>query len=428
MKLLAVGDLHLGRRPSQLPDALADRSRDLGPAGAWERIVEAALEERIDVLALTGDVVEHESDFFEAYRTLRNGLERLAAAGVALVAVVGNHDVRVLPRLARELTPLTLLGADGQWEARTFFSPNGTSLTLWGRSFVSRAARENPLVGFRPERRPGVNLGLLHCDRDQTESDYAPVRTSDLDQAELDGWLLGHIHRPDRLQAPRPSGYLGSVTALDPTEAGPRGPWLIEIEGDRCARVEHWVLAPLRWEVQELDLTALGRPEEAEHRLLEQLRVLSRRLQATRRPPEAVGLRLSLRGHTRWGRAVKNLFEKGELQEGVAVTEGPLYFLDRVAVLTRPEIDLDELARRTDPPGLLARRLLLLDRDDEQRRALLQRFRERLRAQAAHRNWSAFAEIPTGDEQLAGFLRETGSLLLDRLLAQREGEDASGEA
>ncbi|GAB4244270.1 MAG: DNA repair exonuclease [Acidobacteriota bacterium] len=428
MKLLAVGDLHLGRRPSRLPESLADRSAELGPAGAWERIVEAAVRERIDLLALAGDVVEHEGDFFEAYRVLRRGLERLAAERITLVAVAGNHDVRVLPRLARELPQLNLLGSQGEWEARTFQAA-GEAVTLWGRSFVSRLARENPLPGFRPALGPGLNLGLLHCDRDQTASDYVPVRTQDLEQAGLDGWLLGHVHRPDSLAAPRPLGYLGSVTALDPGEPGDRGPWLLEIAGGRCVRIEQWVLAPLRWELLELDLTGLERPDEAEHLLLERLRRLEDRLQATHARPEAVGLRVNLCGRTRWGRKVKNLLEGGDLREGLMLSGGSLFFLDRVTVLTHPELALDELARRTDPPGLLARRLLLLEGrgDEEQRRALLDRFRRRLRKRVGERKWSAFSDIPASDEELAESLREAGSLLLDRLLAQKESEDAPGE-
>ena len=43
MKLLAIGDIHLGRIPLRLPEELAGRAHELGPAEAWRRAVDAAI-------------------------------------------------------------------------------------------------------------------------------------------------------------------------------------------------------------------------------------------------------------------------------------------------------------------------------------------------------------------------------------------------
>ena len=67
----------------------------------------------------------------------------------------------------------------------------------------------------------------------------------------LDGWLLGHIHKPDTLIAPPLIGYLGSITGMDPGEPGARGPWLLTIEAGSVKDVTQWTLAPLRWERSE---------------------------------------------------------------------------------------------------------------------------------------------------------------------------------
>ena len=84
MKILAVGDIHLGRTPSRLPAELAGRSRRYGPAAAWERTVAAAMQAKVQAVLLAGDVVDREDDFFEAYRetgagrrtTCRGGYQR----------------------------------------------------------------------------------------------------------------------------------------------------------------------------------------------------------------------------------------------------------------------------------------------------------------------------------------------------------------
>ena len=54
MKLLAVGDMHLGRVPASLPEALAGDARSLGPEVAWKRCVEAAVEHRVEAVLLAG--------------------------------------------------------------------------------------------------------------------------------------------------------------------------------------------------------------------------------------------------------------------------------------------------------------------------------------------------------------------------------------
>ena len=96
MKILAVGDMHLGRRPARLPDQLAERAHELGPASAWKRTVDAALDNKVHAVLLAGDVVENENDFFEAYRDLAGGVQRLTDEGIDVVGVAGNHDVKVL--------------------------------------------------------------------------------------------------------------------------------------------------------------------------------------------------------------------------------------------------------------------------------------------------------------------------------------------
>lgn len=138
LKVLAVGDLHLGRTPSRLPDELSLQARDLGPAGAWHRIVDAALAERVDALVLAGDVVEEENDFFEAWRELATGVERLLVAGIRVIAVVGNHNIQVLPRLADQIVGFELLGRGGAWQQVTLES-GGERLTLHGWSFPQRS-------------------------------------------------------------------------------------------------------------------------------------------------------------------------------------------------------------------------------------------------------------------------------------------------
>jgi len=421
LKLLAVGDIHLGRRPSRLPEELHGRARELGPAGAWSRVIEAALSEPVDVVALAGDVVEREHDFFEAYRQLHRGVSQLTDAGVRVLGIAGNHDVLVLPRLSDEIQNFQLVGRDGSWE-KVRLEARGESLALWGWSFPRGRVTESPLAGFQFDRETGCpNLGLLHCDRNQVGGPYAPVSSNELAMAGLDGWLLGHIHKPDVLTAASLSGYLGSVVGMDADEPGVHGPWLITVEGHRIVKVEQWGLAPLYWESLAVDLAGITEPQDARRRFLDALRGLDAALSEGRWVPEAVGLRVNFIGRSRFGEEARTLISEEDLGHIYDGEGGTHYFIEGLAATNEPEISLQVLAERPDPAGLLASRLLLLDRpaDNPERQALVAEARRRLEAQTRDLRWGGLRLDPPDEENVARRLRQTGMRLLERMVAQQ---------
>lgn len=436
MKILAVGDIHLGRTPSRLPAELAGRRRDFGPAEAWRRTVEFALREQVRAVLLAGDVVDRDDDFFEAYVALERGVRRLADAGVEVVGVAGNHDVEVLPKLAQELPAFRLLGAGGCWEAVNIGTgADAGGLAVWGWSFPRRQVFDSPLATLPAERGASLSLGLLHCDRDASGGPYAPVTSGELHAAGMDGWLLGHIHAPDALTASSPSGYLGSLSGLHRGETGIRGPWLIDVEGGRIDSLRQVPLAPLRWERIDVDLAGIDEAADAKGRVLAALRAYDSQLvgEQARWPgakgPDAVGARIRLYGRSGFGMAALDALRSEGLGDVFVGEGGVQYFVTEIDVDTRPEIDLETLARRSDPPGLLAARLMLLDRaagESPERDALVEQTRKRLRDEAQRTRWQGLGEPsePSGDDAV-DWLRKAGWQALDLLLAQRPDETRS---
>ena len=425
MKLLCVGDIHLGRQPSRLPEGVLDeiRAGDLGPAAAWTRAVDFALETGTDAVLLAGDVVEQEDDFYEAYGDLRRGVDRLAAAGVPVLAVSGNHDVQVLPRLADAVPGFHLLGSGGKWEVEEVAGRDGRHVRVLGWSFPERRVLTSPLAAHELpaiDTGSGPVIGLLHCDRDATGSPYAPVRASELESAPVDAWLLGHIHKPDALAPPRPIGYLGSLTGLGPGEAGPRGPWLLESDGSEFA-LEHLPLAPLRWEEVDVPLDGLEAGEEVHGLAVAALEALHDQISAGRFRPRAVGCRLRFTGRTAHRKEVERSLAAGDPLRVVHAREGIVYFVHDWRMAARPALDLDELARGADPPALIARKVLLLRRPagDPERRSLLEGARQRLEALSGRRSFVAHGLAPPPDAELSELLERAALGVLDELLAQR---------
>lgn len=414
-RLLAIGDIHLGRQPSRLPPQL--REQGLTPAAALELAVDRAIEEAVAAVLLAGDVVEQEDDLYEALGDLERAVRRLDEAGIPVFGVAGNHDTTVLPRLADAIPAFTLLGRGGEWEAVAI-----AGITVSGWSFPQPTWPESPLAtgpGKAPAGRP--HLGLLHCDRDQSNTHYAPVSGRALADAPVNAWLLGHIHRPDDLTATGRGGYLGSLMGLDPGEPGAHGPWLVTIADHGAIGFRQLPLAPLRWETVAVDLTELTDPEALPSRVTAALDRLHDELAAAGPLPRAVGCRLRFTGRTAHRAAVQTELEQGDPTDYRRERDGCAYFVEAWRMAARPALDLDELAGGGDPVALLAARLRTLEGPDSpERRTLLAEAREQLRPQWQAREFAGLDDGEPDDEELLAAAREAGLQALDELLRQRE--------
>ena len=422
MRLLCAADIHLGRRPSRLPDALADHADELDPAAGWRRLVQTALDRGVDALLLAGDVVEQDDDFFEAFTDLRQGVERLTEAGVGVLGVAGNHDVRVLPRLADAVPGFVLLGRGGHWEEHRLQGADGVCVRVLGWSFPARSTPDDPLAAGLPARAHETTIGLLHADRDQGGSRYAPVRSADLRAAPVDAWLLGHVHRPDITPGPRPMGYLGSLVGTDPGEPGAHGAWMLEVDADGTLELSAVPLAPLRWETVDVPLDGLADPADVTVRIPAAIEALHETLADAPFRAVAVGCRLRLTGRTAHRAGVARVLASADPRAGLYPQDGTTYFVHATALEALPERDLDALARTADPVGLLARKVLLLQGrgDPEARRALVRTAARRLAEVPQRRHLSATGAPAPGEERIAEVLEAAALDALETLLAQKE--------
>jgi predicted phosphodiesterase len=423
VKLLCAADLHLGRVPARLPADLPLDGAALGPAAAWRALVAQALRERPAALLLAGDVVDDPRDAYEAYADLAAGIEALHGDGVPVLAVAGNHDVEVLPRLADELPGLRLLGRGGRWEAAAL-DRHGATVRVVGWSFPRPQVTASPLSGGLAEALrdlpPGRTIGLLHADLDASGSHYAPVRRAELDGAPVDAWLLGHVHVPSALAAPRPTGYLGALSPADPGEPGAHGAWRLTLtDGD--PQVERVAVAPLRYDTVEVSLDGLGRPGEALAHVVAALRSHGSRVAdgALR----AASVRLLLTGRVDRPDAVRRALLDEDPRHARVEVDGVHVAVEAWEAHLRPPVDLAALARSDDPVGIAARALLTLREGDlAARAALVDAGRGRLAEVDRRGPFAALAPNERTDGDVAARLERAAERVLATLLAQREGE------
>jgi DNA repair exonuclease SbcCD nuclease subunit len=383
--VLCAGDLHIGRRASRLPAEL-DGARFSAREG-WHALVETALREQVDVVALSGDLVDRANRYFEALGPLEHGLRRLADAGVSVCLVAGNHDFDVLPALVDGLAleGVTLLGAGGRWQRHTITRDGSPRLHVDGWSFPAEHVRACPLDSYDlPLRDDAPTLGLLHADLDQPNSPYAPVTTVQLRQRAVAFWLLGHVHAPAWRAADGLPGllYPGSPCALDPGEPGVHGVWLTQLTPGQPPAPRLLPLSRAYYTSLTIALDDAVEHDDARRRITGTVREHLRGLAAEHPALECASYRLTLTGRTRLHggleTATRELLDDFTPQVGDAIGR-----VERIEFATRPALDLAALRGRRDALGLLAALLDDLERGEPALNGPAAAALERLRGVAA---------------------------------------------
>jgi len=438
IRLLCLGDLHLGRRPQNLPDRLDELDLspdDLTPARGWSVAVEWAIRHEVDAVLLAGDVVESENRYFEALGPLERGVNALAQVGIPVIAVAGNHDHQVLDRFADSIDGFRLLGRDGSWEAVEVHSARERgaghdAVRIWGWSFPGSRFEDDPIAHLPGEPDGTPSIGLLHCHLDAHKSKHAPTKRSSLAASAPRAWFLGHIHKPDKLHASQPIGYLGSVVGLAPTETGCHGPWLTRVDVRGNIEIEQLPLSPLRWEVCDLDITTLTSADDLKHSVARTLRDLHDRLADELSHTRAVGVTLHLTGRSSLHRRLRRPLHDLEAEEVVVVHDDTAYAVINVVDLAAPRLDLERIAAGNDPAALLARRLTLLGGPpSDERQALIESVRPTIERAADSGVWDALDPVQLDDDELVFAMRRSGVRALEDLLAQvNDGRDDPGSA
>jgi DNA repair protein SbcD/Mre11 len=427
MRILCTSDLHLGRASTRLRGAPVEHT---STAEAWLRFVNAAVANQVDAVALGGDVVDQENKFYEALGPLERGVRRLAEHGIPVVAVAGNHDWDVLPDLARRLGGmLHLLGVGGQWERREIATRSGP-LVVHGWSFSGQYVRHDPMRDYAFGAEDAPVLGLLHTDLEQPGSSYAPTTLAQLQACRVSCWLIGHIHRPTRYEAPGCPTVLnpGSPQPLDPGEPDAHDAWLVELAQGQPARLTEVPVAAACYRQITVPLDGVDAVSDARDRIINALqndladvvallpgvRVVSARVHLTGRTPV----------HDQLHEELERMKSTLDLPHGATTLQ-----VERVTSGLRAARDLASLATAGDAAGWLARLVESYGTTDESPSPDTREARQRLRARAADIRQRLRAAKPyaavaphiaqLGDEALDTIITQQADRLLDALLQQR---------
>ncbi len=357
IEVLCVADIHIGRRPSRLPDRFDPA--DYSPRTIWADIAESAVAREVDAVVVAGDLVDQENRYAEAFGAVESVATTLAEAGIPLVVVAGNHDADVLPDLAEAIDNLQLLGRNGTWDRTTLTDANNEmSLHVDGWSFPSRYHDESPLATYDLADEGVPRLGVVHADV-SGEDRYAPVAVDDLATSGHAAWVLGHLHVPGPRHENPTVLYPGSLQPLDPSETGGHGAWLVSVDTDGTVETEPLRSATLQYE----EVVVSTDPDQGFHDIVDATHEQLRETVLKCGPnTELLAVRVTVSGRTD---AHTDLRSRRRELEQIELTDGgtAVRVID-VIVDTKPSINLADRAGDDDPIGYLAGLLRALD-DDE---------------------------------------------------------------
>ena len=250
-RFVHTADLHLDSPLASLAladPALAER---VGTATrqALTRIVDLSLAEEVDALLIAGDLYDGGETSMTTAGFLAAELRRLAAAGVRVFLIRGNHDAAA--RITRELalpegvhrfgardTPVVLEGAAA-----------GRDVAVHGVSFAQSRAPVSLLPRFAGPVPDALNIGLLHTSLSGAtgHDDYAPVGVAELASTGFDYWALGHVHAR-RVHRTRPAIVMpGMPQGRDIGEAGVKSVTLAALAPDGTASLSEHVVGPVQF-------------------------------------------------------------------------------------------------------------------------------------------------------------------------------------
>ena len=370
MRFIHASDLHLDsplRGLSRYEGAPVDEVRG-ATRRAFENLVAAALRERVDLVVIGGDLYDGDWPDHNTGLFFVKGVTQLAEEGIPVVIVRGNHDAASKLTKSLRLPRNVYLLADAKPETVVL---DQIGVAAHGQSFFTPAVL-NDLASAYPASIPDCfNIGLLHTSLNGRpgHDNYAPTTLSVLQGKGYDYWALGHVHAAEIVSREPWVVYPGNTQGRHIRESGAKGCSLISVENGMVLEQKAIALDFMRWETLSLDISALPDLDALLDAATAGIR--NRLAQADGRAV-AIRIRIAGSGPLHHMLAVQPETVEQQLRSAAIEASNAQVWIEKIELTTRPQLDLDRIAERDDPLGMLVRELRGLATDDAARASVVE--------------------------------------------------------
>jgi len=353
MKFIHCADIHLDtplQGLAQYPGAPISEIRN-ATRRAFEKLLDFAVSERVNFVVIAGDLYDTGLKSFESALFFNKKMSRLKDAGIAVYLIHGNHDAA--SKLIKQLRPPKNVHVFRATEPQTFRNDE-LRVALHGQSFSTPEVREDLATGYPPPVPGFFNIGVLHTNLTgiSEHANYAPCSLETLMTKGYQYWALGHVHNRQVLSSDPFIVYPGNIQGRHGKEQGEKSCELVTVSDTGVVSLETVPTSVVPWFEEKIETSDCQTVDEIYEKIRAQLEVLV--LQTRER---VTAVRLRIQGMTSAHRDLGRDLEQVR-NEAISIANecgNGLLWVERVQVATVPCIDQDELLKRDDPVGEVAR-------------------------------------------------------------------------
>jgi DNA repair exonuclease SbcCD nuclease subunit len=361
MKFIHCADVHLDtplQGLAEYPGAPVNEIRN-ATRRAFEKVLNAAITERVNFVIIAGDLYDTGLKSFESALFFNKEMARLKDAGIDVYLIHGNHDAA--SKLIKQIRPPRNVKIFRATEPQTMLNEE-LKVAIHGQSFATPEVTED-LASKYPVPIPDYfNIGLLHTNLGgvSEHANYAPCSLQTLKSKGYQYWALGHVHNGEILCRDPYVVYPGNIQGRNGREQGEKSCELVTVSETGTISVEKVFTSVVPWIEAEIDASGCQSADD----VYEMIRVRFGTLHSESKE-RVTALRLRIVGATN---AHAELNRDAEQVRNEAISIGNecgngLIWIERVQVTTQPRWDRDQLLKRDDPIGEVARIVAALRQD-----------------------------------------------------------------
>lgn len=255
MRFIHAADLHIDsplRGLSRYEGAPLEQLRG-ATRRALERLVELAIDEKVDFVLIAGDLYDRDWLDFHTGLFVREQMVRLGKKNIRVFIVQGNHDAQGV--ITRQVPWPDNVKVFSHRKAETV-RLDELNVAIHGHSFSDREVPEDLVPGYPTAVAGFFNIGLLHTSLTGIvgHDTYAPTSLPVMKTKGYDYWALGHIHaRQVVCEQPRVV-FPGNLQGRHAREIGPKGCELVEVSSSGVLDARFVPLDVVRWHQLQIDL------------------------------------------------------------------------------------------------------------------------------------------------------------------------------